>query len=76
MQEETNKADRFRENMRQVHFKVQEKFEKCQQKHKLKNDKKRTYHKFYVKHKMQLYMRKRNNTRDIHEVEATKIWAS
>ena len=73
MQEETNKADRFRENMRQVHLKVQEQLEKSQQKHKLRNDQQRTYHKFYVENKMWLYMIKRKNTRDIHEVEATKI---
>ena len=76
MQEETNKADRFRENMRQVHLKVQEQLEKSQQKHKLRNDQQRTDHKFYVKNRMWLYMSKRKNTRDIHEVEATKIWAS
>ena len=76
MQEETNKDVRFREKMRQVQLKVQDNLEKRQQNHKLRNDQQRTNHKFYVKHKMWLYMTKRKNTTNIHEVEASKIWAS
>ena len=76
MQEEIDKVHRFRVKVRQVHLKVQENLEKSQQKHKLRNDQQRTDHKFYVKNRMWLYMSKRKNTRDIHEVEATKIWAS
>ena len=71
-----NDQPRFREKVIQVHLKVKENLEKNQQKHKLRNDQQRTDQKFYVKNKMWLYMSKRKNIRDIHEVEATKIWAS